>query len=166
MTEGSALAFTRVMCRSIYKMRSSSRKSVKAFLVDASGAVTVEFVIILPMLLGLLLLIVAVSLLFSAASDVQQLAHELARAGIWHFSTMSTNVADACAALQAASLSQIVESLPNLSAASVRDVTCALDDDMLRVQVTYDLSQNFGQMLGRLIGMNIDAFVRSSAVRL
>ncbi|MCC1482143.1 pilus assembly protein [Roseibaca sp. Y0-43] len=138
----------------------------RSFLRSQGGAVTVEFVILLPILLAVLSLIVSASLLFAAASDVQQLSHELARAGIWYYAGYAGPVGDPCAAMQAHSLPTIISTLPNLSETQIRQVLCAADDDVLRVQVAYDLSQNFGQILGRIIGLEVTEFVRQSAVKL
>lgn len=140
--------------------------AVRRFCLSERGAVTVEFVILLPLLLGIFALIVSASLLFAAASDVQQLSHELARAGIWYYSGRAGAVSDPCAALQASSLSNIVSTLPNLSEAQIRNVACVRDGDILRIEVVYDLSRNFGQMLGRMIGLDVTEFVRQSAVKL
>lgn len=141
--------------------------TARRFLIEQeAGAVTVEFVIILPILLAILLLVVSGSLLFAAASDVQQLAHELARAGIWVFLDAQDDIPGRCTVLVQQSLESIVSGLPTIYTDAVRRVDCYIDQQMLRVEVEYDLSNNFGQFLGRVIGLNVDAFTRFSAIRL
>lgn len=59
-------------------MRSVTRIT-RCFFRSEAAAVTAEFVIILPLVLALVFLIAFVSLYIAAASDLQQIAHDLAR---------------------------------------------------------------------------------------
>ena len=149
-----------------FRLKTGMRRRLAAFGRAQDGAVTVEFVILLPVFLLLLTLIVSASLLFATASDVQQLAHEFARASM---SAMQGGVADPaaeCAQMRDQLVQAIAVGLPNISPNAVLAVDCAISNDMLQVSVSYDMRGNLGQARGQVIGLDVANFSRASAVRL
>ena len=129
---------------------------------DESAASTVEFVVLLPFLIGMLGLIASASLYFAVASDVQQLAHELARA--------SLSVAeedDWCDDIRATRATALAQNLPTLDPARVSEVSCARDgtSGLLSVTVLYDTRGTLGAILGSAIGLQFDSFQRSSFIQ-
>lgn len=155
-------------CGTTYKFRPQKaiRRSLTAFGQGQGGAVTVEFVILLPAFLLILTLIVSASLLFATASDVQQLAHEFARASMWTIHAGTADPAAECAQMRDQLLQAIAMGLPNISPDAVVAVDCAISNDMLQVSVSYDLRGNLGRALGQVIGLDVANFTRVSAVRL
>lgn len=132
-----------------------------AFGRGREGAVTVEFVIVFPAIIMLLMFIVFISFLIATLSDLQQVAHELARVGLRYGE--GTTAAQICTALQAHELAGILaRTASGLSAADL-SLSCALNADpavasakILQVQVGYnyagqaisDLGQSFGWPIG------------------
>ncbi|WP_127107623.1 TadE/TadG family type IV pilus assembly protein [Pararhodobacter zhoushanensis] len=134
----------------------------KAWARDENGASTVEFVVLLPFLVGMLGLIGSASLYFAVSSDVQQLAHELARA--------SLSVVDDgnwCDDLRTTRATALAENLPTLNPERVSAVDCARDQasGLLRVTVLYDTRGTLGEILGSAIGLQFDSFQRSSFIQ-
>ncbi|MFE3836886.1 TadE/TadG family type IV pilus assembly protein [Pseudogemmobacter sonorensis] len=133
------------------------------------GAITVEFVIVFPLVLALLFLIVFVSFLISTASDVQQVAHELARQSIGQLSRAEPP-ADVCKAL--AEDTVLMEMLTRqsllLDRADLTVLPCpnAPDaDGFVTVTVTYNFAGSFVQSLGQNFGVNMGIITRTSIVR-
>jgi Flp pilus assembly protein TadG len=132
---------------------------------DESGASTVEFVILLPFLIGFLGLVATASLYLALSSDVQQLAHELARAALPD--AQSTDTEAECDALGDRWVSPLATNLPLLQPERVTGVSCQVDPStrILRVAVNYDTRGTLGNILGSVIGLRYESFSRSSFVR-
>jgi len=129
----------------------------------AEGAVAVEFVIVLPVLLALVLLIAASSLHFAVSTEVQQLAFELARA--------SLPIAGSdgwCDTLNAVATANFIPRFSLLEATRLEGVTCAFDSasGFASVVVNYDMSNTMASVLGRAVFLDLDAFSRSAWVQL
>ncbi|MCW1933634.1 TadE/TadG family type IV pilus assembly protein [Pararhodobacter zhoushanensis] len=144
------------------KRQISQGTGIKAWARDENGASTVEFVVLLPFLIGMLGLIGSASLYFAVSSDVQQLAHELARA--------SLSVADNgnwCDDLRTTRATALAQNLPTLNPERVSAVDCAHDQasGLLRVTVLYDTRGTLGEILGSAIGLQFDSFQRSSFIQ-
>ncbi len=159
------------MCHVTVKMVNIMRFSpsldpvLRAWRREESGAVTVEFVILLPFMMGLLGLIAAASLYLALASDVQQLSYELARASLPE--AQATDTEAECDDLGARWVPTLAANLPMLDADRVLDVTCQRDpaNDLLQVTVNYDTRGTLAAILGGLIGMEFHSFRRSSFIR-
>lgn len=138
------------------------RSSASEFLQADSGASTVEFVILLPFMISFLALVAAASLYFAMASDVQQLAHELARSAL-----PVLDEEDWCEDVTARMVTPLAENLPLLDAERVQGVECALDEatGIASVTVDYNLQGTLAAFFGRLIGMDFSRFVRHSFVQ-
>lgn len=143
---------------------------IRRFRADRTGAVTVEFVIIFPLLLMLLLLIVFVSLLISTASDVQQLAHELSRQSLGRL-TRSDPPADVCLAMagDAALMNGLLQQTLLLRAEQLTVAPCPGmpdPDGFVTVTVTYNFAGSLVQALGENFGLDIGIITRTSTLKL
>ncbi|MBN8291497.1 pilus assembly protein [Rhodobacter sp. NTK016B] len=129
---------------------------------DQSGSTTVEFVVLLPFLIGVLGLVVTSSLYLALASDVQQLAHELARASL-----SVEHDDDWCEEIEARMVAPLAANLPLLEPDRVNGIACDNDPDtrMLRVSVVYDTRGTLGAILGSMIGLQFQSFQRASFVQ-
>jgi hypothetical protein len=141
------------------------KHSVDRFLqkvTDPAGAVSVEFVIVLPVLLVFLLIYAAAAMHFAVSSDVQQLAHELARSALPY-----VGQEDWCSTVIQLWAEPLSVRLPLLDPARLGQIQCALDPqrNLAEVVVRYDTSGTPGSILGRLVGLNFDEMVRRSMVR-
>ncbi|WP_068306560.1 TadE/TadG family type IV pilus assembly protein [Pararhodobacter sp. CCB-MM2] len=135
---------------------------MRNFLKHDDGASTVEFVVLLPFLICTLGLIVSASLYLAMASDVQQLAHELARSAI-----QVSDDDDWCDEIRTTMVEPLANNLPLLNPARVSEVSCSRNSDtrLLQVTVNYDTSPSLGAILGSTIGLRINSFQRSSFVQ-
>ncbi|WP_370205811.1 TadE/TadG family type IV pilus assembly protein [Pararhodobacter marinus] len=129
---------------------------------DETGSTTVEFVVLLPFLIGILGLVVTSSLYLALASDVQQLAHELARASL-----SVAHEDDWCARVEDEMVAPLAANLPLLEPERVDAVACDSDPDtrLLRVSVVYNTSGTLGAILGSMIGLQFQSFQRASFVQ-
>ncbi len=127
------------------------------------GAVSVEFVIILPVLIAILAITVSASLHFSMASDVQQLAHELVRGAIAYAPDPGW-----CNQLKIDTLDPLVSNLPMLTKSRIVGINCDLQsqNNIALINVIYDVSRTPGSVLGRLVGLDLATLSRSSFVQL
>lgn len=126
------------------------------------GNVTVEFVILFPLLMALVLLIGSASLHLALSGDVQQLAHELARASL-----SFAGETDWCQRLRTEWLHPVSENLPMLAETRVVGLTCALEpgQNMARITVVYDADGTLAHIFGRMIGLTTDGYVRHAFVQ-
>lgn len=149
-----------IMCSS-----ASLKSDFRTWKGDESGASTVEFVILLPFMIGLLGLIASASLHLALSSDVQQLSYELARASLPEAQATDTDAE--CDDLGARWVPRLAANLPMLEADRVLAVTCLQDPDseLLQVTVSYDTRGTLAAILGGLVGMEFHSFRRSSFIR-
>lgn len=134
------------------------------------GAITIEFVIIFPLILAFLFLIVFVSFLIATASDVQQLTHELARQTVGQMSR-ATPPADVCQALanDAVLMDVLIRQSVLLDPADLTVLPCPDAPDangFITVQVTYNFAGSFIQSLGQTFGVDLGIITRISTVKL
>lgn len=127
------------------------------------GTASVEFVVLLPFMICLLGLITWTSLSLALASDVQQLAHELARSAL-----PVADQADWCDDIKSRMVPPLASNLPLLDSGRVRDVSCAIDSDtrLLRVVVDYDAHGTLTAFFGAVIGMDTGDLHRASFIQL
>lgn len=134
---------------------------------DTSGAVTVEFVVIFPVILLMLALIAFISLLIEAQSEVQQVAFELARFGMI-LATDPGWEGDICATLAADYLPQLIENSFSLSAANFLPLDACPSqpaaNGVLTIAVTYDLAGSAVSSFGDMLGVRIGEITRMAAV--
>lgn len=140
------------------------------YITDEKGAISVEFVVIFPLLLALLLAIVFISLLISTASDVQQVAHELARQSVSRLSR-STPPADVCKAMAADKpmIDQLLRQSVLLKSKDLKILPCPTSPDaqgFVTVTVTYNFAGSFVQALGRNFGVDLGILTRVSTTKL
>ena len=148
----------------------SPARLLRRWLGNEDGAITVEFVIIFPLLLALLVLIVFVSMLISTASDVQQVAHELARQSVSRLSR-STPPADVCKAMAADKpmIDQLLRQSVLLKSKDLKILPCPTSPDaqgFVTVTVTYNFAGSFVQALGRNFGVDLGILTRVSTTKL
>ncbi|MCB5408739.1 TadE/TadG family type IV pilus assembly protein [Pseudogemmobacter faecipullorum] len=148
----------------------SPARLIRRWLGNEDGAITVEFVIIFPLLLALLVLIVFVSMLISTASDVQQVAHELARQSVSRLSR-SAPPADVCKAMASdqAMIDQLLRQSVLLKSKDLKIQPCPTSPDaqgFVTVTVTYNFAGSFVQALGRNFGVDLGILTRVSTTKL
>lgn len=145
-------------------------RRIRRFGADRAGAVTVEFVIIFPLLLMMLLLIVFVSLLISTASDVQQLAHELSRQSLGRL-TRANPPADVCQVMaqDTALMNGLLQQTLLLRSEQLTVNPCPGmpdSDGFVTVTVTYNFAGSLVQALGENFGLDIGIITRTSTLKL
>lgn len=136
----------------VYKFRSSH-----------DAAVTAEFVVIFPLVLALLFLIVFISMYIAAASDLQQVVHDLARYSYRYSGQAASN--DLCASLRTQAVPVLVEATFMLKPDSFTLVSCSAPqgpDRVVTITATYDFAGSFVQSLGRTFGLSVGIISRQS----
>ncbi|MEO6299200.1 MAG: TadE/TadG family type IV pilus assembly protein [Paracoccaceae bacterium] len=137
-------------------------RPVQRFLTETSGAVTAEFVIILPALLMMFVLVGSVSTLVVTSSEVQQVSFELTRGSLRYYEP-GIQATALCADLKTILAPSVIKTGNFLSAERFTNIQCDLDaSDALTVTVTYDLSNHPAVILGSFIGIDISQFTRTS----
>lgn len=143
--------------------------ATRRFLRDDRGAVTVEFMILFPVILFFLFFIIAVSFYIATASDVQQAAQSLARAAIG-VANGPEPVGDICTRLGQEVLAEVIEHSPLLDPAKAAlPASCASqpnDSGMLTITLTYDLLGSSLQAIGNTAGFSFTQIMRSASVQL
>ncbi|MGV8986970.1 MAG: TadE family protein [Cypionkella sp.] len=137
-------------------------RRLRAFMTSTSGAVSAEFVIILPALLMIFVLIVSASMLLVTSSEVQQVSFELTRGSLRYYEPgMEANAL--CASLEHDLAPSVLRTGNFLSPDRFTSIQCNLDSaDALTVTVVYDLANHPAVMLGSFIGLDIGSFTRTS----
>jgi len=136
----------------------------RRFIKREDGAVTTEFVVIFPVVMALIGLLVLTSLLISAASDVQQVAHELSRKSFRYLST-GAPPADVCERLRQEDLPGVVRETLLLKAEKLTLLPCPGQPETggrVTITVQYDFGGDFVQSVGRSFGLNLGRITRSS----
>lgn len=137
---------------------------------EEDGAVSVEFMILLPALLLFVVFIFVVSLYLGTASDVQQAAQTLARATLPLLNSGEENI-DVCASLLSSNMVQAVIdqtaflSIDNLTfPASCTDQPAA--DGSVTITLVYNLAGSTLNSLSSLVGLDFVQIERSAVVYL
>ncbi|RRH76900.1 TadE/TadG family type IV pilus assembly protein [Falsigemmobacter faecalis] len=128
------------------------------------GAVTAEFVIIFPIVVALIGFLVLISLMISTTSDVQQVAHELARKSFRHLNG-SNPPEDVCQKLRQDDLAGIVSETLLVRAEKLTLRPCPSQPDAqgrVTITVDYNFGGDFVQGLGRSFGVELGTITRSS----
>ena len=129
-----------------------------------SGAVTAEFVILFPSVVALIGFLVLISLMISTTSDVQQVAHELARKSFRHLNG-STPPSDVCDKLRQEDLAGIVRETRLVRADKLTLRPCPGQPDAqgrVTIIVDYNFGGDFVQGLARSFGVDLGTITRSS----
>lgn len=134
------------------------------------GGVTVEFVVIFPLLFLFLILIIFVSMMISTASDVQQLAHELSRQALARLNSGAV-IADVCQqmAKDTALMTKLIAQTVLVDASKLTVLPCPgqpSSDGYITVKLTYNFAGSLVQALGQNLGVDLGVISRSSTVRL
>ncbi|MDQ2065353.1 TadE/TadG family type IV pilus assembly protein [Xinfangfangia sp. CPCC 101601] len=145
-------------------------KRFQRFIKSSSGGVTVEFVIIFPLMVLLLILIVFASLLVSTASDVQQFAHELSREALGRFGSGAA-ITDVCTQMANDSglMSRLLSQTLLVEPSKLTVLACPSQpsaDGFVTVQVSYNFAGSLVQALGQNFGLDMGIISRSSTIRL
>lgn len=143
-----------------------TRDLARSFPRDNSGAISVEFVVVFPLLVLLLMLIVFVSLLISTASDVQQITHEMARASFKYLGDSSiTNI---CAKLRSDVLPHMLENSALLSVDRFTLLDCPGQPDasgFITITARYDFAGSIVQSIGEMFNFDLGLITRSSRIK-
>jgi hypothetical protein len=142
-----------------------SRRKQTCFWRDTSGAVSAEFVVILPVFIMLFVLIASTSALVVTSSEVQQVSFELTRGSLRYYEPGMS--ADAlCEHVETRLAPDVIASASFVHAEQFTDISCSMDDTdgapLVAVSVSYDLANNPALMLGEMVGLSVDSFTRSS----
>jgi Flp pilus assembly protein TadG len=134
-------------------MTKALRPRLSRLRTDEDGAVTVEFVILFPGIVLLLLAMVWFSLVIATLSDVQQLSADLTRQTL-RLSFLEQDSDDLCDRLRDDVAPTVMESMHFINPAQVVSVECSIQEEpgLSSVAVTYDM-RNFGQSsVGSILG--------------
>lgn len=142
---------------------------LRRFLNEERGSSTIEFVILFPALVMIILFIAWASGVISRASNIQEVAHDLARASIRYHDR--PNVADICTALRTTELPAAIlrsgETLPvsrfNLDCTATRN-SPLIGMTKVKVTIGYNVAGDAIGDLGRSFGWNITRIERSSTM--
>lgn len=134
---------------------------------DTRGSVTVEFVIIFPAVIMLILFIIYASSLIATVSDVQQLAYELARSAI-PVNARMTSPGDICAVLNNDYLQSLIAHSVMLKPSTVSQIpACPIDaNGQITVRVTVDLLGNGVASVASDLGIKLGTITRTATIRL
>lgn len=139
-------------------------RALRRFGRDSTGSVTAEFVIIFPVVMALLFLIAFVSMLVSAASDLQQLAHELSRSA-FSLAPRKAPGEDLCNTLRTTVLPELLTQSLLLNHNKLTLLPCPNAPNAngyITVQVSYNFAGDYVANLGRSFGLNLGVVSRSS----
>lgn len=135
---------------------------LKRFMTGTSGAVSVEFVLILPAIISLFILFASGSILLVTSSQVQQVSFELTRGSLRYYEPGMPS-ATLCSALETELAPSVIKTGDFLSASRFKGIKCELDSaDALTVTVTYDMANHPIMALANLIGIDLSEMNRSS----
>lgn len=139
------------------------------YCADERGAITVEFVIIFPLVLLLLFLIIFTSLLIATASDVQQIAHELSRQSLGRMAR-NPSAPDICTEMSHDSVLMhgLTRNSLLIDPAKLVVRPCPEQPDtngFVSISVSYNFAGSFVQALGQNFGVNLGIIHRGSAFR-
>ncbi|WP_283176552.1 TadE family protein [Gemmobacter sp. 24YEA27] len=124
---------------------------------------TAEFVIIFPLVLALIFLIVFISMYISAASDLQQVVHELARYS-YRFAGRP-EASQLCATLERDAVPVLVNASLLLHPENFTLISCSPPqgpDRIIVITASYDFAGSFVQSAGRTLGLSIGTITRQS----
>lgn len=131
-----------------------------------AGVVTVEFVIIFPVLILFLALIGFVSFLIAEQSEVQQVAFELARKGIALVGQNYTG--DLCTKLASDYMPALIENSVTLTASKFQTLAACpsqpSSSGVLTISVSYDLLGSGASAFGQMLGISLGDITRSASV--
>jgi Flp pilus assembly protein TadG len=151
-------------------MRTTHPAPFSRLLREDDGAVSVEFMILLPALLLFVVFIFVVSLYLGTASDVQQAAQTLARAALPILNSGEENV-DVCARLISSNMVQaVVDQTAFLSIDKLTFPTSCTDqpaaDGSVSITLVYNLAGSTLSSLSNLVGLDFVQIERSAVVYL
>lgn len=143
------------------------RRRLFRFLSDESGLITIEFVIMFPLLVFFLLFIFATSLYIGTASDLQQAVQTLARSSIGILSEGGDDV-DLCAVLDSDVLPAVIEQSPLLSLDRITFPASCTDqpaeDGGIYLTIEYNLAGSALKSIASSVGMDFGTISRSAVV--
>lgn len=132
-----------------------------------AGSVSVEFVIVLPVLLAIFVFIGTASHLYAVSSDIQQTSFELARRSIAMADTEGSPTAACAKLLRDYTHADVARIGVFLSEENVKSLSCVeLSRNFVSVEISYDVSNNPVVGLGRLVGIKIDTLSRKTVIGL
>ena len=147
--------------------RIPSLHRLRRFATEEDGVVTIEFVVVFPLILILLAFIAFVSFAISAQSEVQQVAFELARFGMIVADTPGFT-GDICTKIGTEYLPQLIANSVTLNASDFHALApCPNQPDannVFTVSVTYDLAGSIANVFSEFIGVKLGEITRQASV--
>lgn len=145
------------------------RSLARRFARSERGTITVEFVIWAPLLIYIGVAMFTLSFYVATSSEVQQVAHEVARSSFLLVNGGQLS-GDLCDALTLQVLPRVTEGMALVDLARFSPIaTCPAMPDanhFVTVQLTYDIEGTTLDSLGRMIGMDFGTITRFSLVQL
>ncbi|WP_102225786.1 TadE/TadG family type IV pilus assembly protein [Acidimangrovimonas sediminis] len=141
-------------------------RKILRFLRDERGVVTMEFVVLLPVIILLLAFIGFVSFAISAQSEVQQVAFELARFGLVLADDPKFS-GDICSTLNTEYLPKLIANSVTLSSSGFSALQACPGQpsgDVLTIDVTYNLASSYAQAFASDLGINLGEITREASV--
>ncbi len=140
---------------------------LRSFFRDECGVVTIEFVVIFPLILLILAFIAFVSFAVAAQSEVQQVAFELVRFGML-LANNSGFEGDICAKLNSDYLPQLIANSVTLSASGFQSLeACPNQPDangVLTIAVTYNMAGSLAEVFSGFLGVSLGNITREASV--
>lgn len=156
------MAFYNIDTQCFRRVMRRSTVTLHRFLHNTSGAVSAEFVIILPALLMIFALMASGSMLLVTSAEVQQVSFELTRGSLRYYEPGIRSDA-LCANVKNELAPSVVKTGSFLQPSWFTNITCNLDaSNALSVTVTYDMSNHPLNILGSYVGLEISQFTRTS----
>ncbi|WP_164871646.1 TadE family protein [Solirhodobacter olei] len=135
------------------------------FAAKTDGAVTAEFVIILPVFIMLFVMMVAISVILATASEVQQVSFDLTRGSLRYYEP-GIDPATLCSDVKTRLAPSVMQSGIFLEESQFTNLRCAMDPsaDKVTVSVTYKMPDNPAMWLAGMVGIDVSSLTRSSTM--
>ena len=148
-------------------LTNEQKRRISVFARCESGTSTVEFVILFPAIILIILSFISLSLYMATLSDVQQVASDLTRLSL-RYVDMGGNSESVCSALQTEVLPSLSQEFAFVASERITGIACAIADDGSRVSVsvTYNLDGHYLQRFGSSVGLDISQFARAGVMRM
>lgn len=135
------------------------------FINDESGAVTVEFSILITAIFMVVVMFVSVSVRIATTSEIQQAAHDLTRQSLRYIDSGLTQDA-VCSQLRNNVLEKVTNQLTFVEIDRITTVTCQVEPDGTTgtVSISYDADGSFLDRAAGLFGYDFDTIQRSARI--
>lgn len=150
-------------------MKAPKSRRLRRFAASEHGGITIEFLIWTPTIFYVGVAMFVLSYYLATASEVQQVAHELARSTLGLVNVAQVE-GDICEEMNASVLPNVVSHMAIVHLGQFVPVQPCPSypdaDGFLTVSVTYDLKGSALHSLAKIIGFDFETLTRVSTVQL